>query len=624
VVFSLLFTTAVSATSRAADVEKTAPLKLDRSRFMGVDELKPGMTGYGLSVFSGTTIDTFHVEIVAVRHNYFPQSDMILAKGSGKGLEQAGIAAGMSGSPIYIDGRLVGALAYGWPFMVSPVMGITPIESMLELTAVAGRAEPSSGSSPPSSSSSRAAWRALLTSRGEEARESLGRLTAPAIGTSPGEARPIGAPLWLSGFDERIVSGLGEWLSPLGLKPVMAGGGSGTGSPGVKGDDLVPGSAVGVQLVRGDASASAIGTVTYREGNRILAFGHPLFHKGRTSYPMTTATIETVMPRLNDSFKFGSASEVVGTVDVDLRSGISGVIGPVPPMIPVVVHLKDELAASEQTFHYEVAEDQDLTGPFTAWVTSNSLLTHGKEVGDATLEIDMRLKLRDGRTLDMKNALASSYLPGAVSLEVARPIGLLLSNPMEKVALASVDVDLTVRQHLESLTLEEVVISNPTPTAGQTVDVRATFRNYRGATVTKRFALPIPPDLKGGTYKLRVCDSGQQQSWDSQRAPGLYDPQSVDQILKLLGSETPFNVLILTLVDPRPGVSAAGEELGRLPPSVLAALSARGVEGHYDLTKGTVLVRQDQTLEGMVQGCIEMDVKVVDNPRGVRAPEGNR
>jgi hypothetical protein len=624
VVFSFLLGLGLAAAAPAfsEDAPPTAT-KFDRTRYMGVDELAPGMKGFGLSVFSGSAVDTFWIEIVAVRHNYFPQSDMILARGSGNGLETAGIAAGMSGSPIYIDGRLVGALAYGWPFMVAPIMGITPIEAMLELLDAADRDVAAGGGGGASSGEGRAAWRALLTSRGEAARELIGRLNAPAAPRSMGEARPIGSPLWLSGFDSRVASGLEEWLGPLGFMPVAAGAaGEGKDDPGLGPEALVPGATIGVQLVRGDASASAIGTVTWREGNRILAFGHPLFHKGRTSYPMTTGTIETVMPRLNDSFKFGSASRVVGTVDVDLRPGISGLIGPAPRMVPVVVKVEDELAGNAQTFNYEVTEDEELTGPFTAYVTSNSLLTHGKEIGDATLDITTRVVLSDGRTVDAKNSLTSSYLPGAVAMEVARPIGLLLGNPMEKVSIGSVQVDVAVRHKLESLTLEEVVLGNSTPTAGENLDVVATFRNYRGVSFNRTFTMPLPLDLPAGTYKLRVCDAGDYMTWNSQRAPGLYDPQSVDQIIEILNAEKSFNTLVLTLVDSRPGVSAGGEELGRLPPSVLAALAAPGVAGAYDLTKGTVLAQQDVVMEGMVSGCVEMDVKAIDNPRGVRSPEG--
>ncbi len=586
---------------------------------MTADELRPGMTGYGLTVLEGTRIDTFQVEIVGVRKNYFPQSDMILARASGLGLDRIGIAAGMSGSPIYIEGRLIGALAYGWPFMVTPIMGITPIEAMLEIDAraVESAGEPGRGGGL-SGSGARAAWDRLLVTRGVDALPLVTALdpapdrTALSRGAAelPGAARPIGTPLWLGGFDDRLFPVLAEWLGPAGLVPLAAGSGGGADGPGA--ESLQPGAAVGVDLVRGDASAAAIGTVTLRDGDRILAFGHPFFHRGRSALPLSTATIQTVMPRLDDSFKFGSTARPVGVMDMDLRSGIGGRIGPVPAMIPVTVSIDDPLAGPAQTFRYEVATDEQLSGILAAWVTANSLLTNGKESGDATLDITTRMTLLDGRALETRNVAAAAFLPLAVAAEVARPAGLLLRNPLERVMLASVTVSVRIRHEMDVLTLDAVALATSRVESGKPLDVLVTLRNYRGDRIERRVAIPVPKELPAGAYALRVEDAGSFAQWDSQRAPGLYNVESVDQILAILSAEPPFNTLVVTLSDTRAGVSARGDDLGRLPPSVLSALSAPGVEGSYALTRGGVVSRQDVTLTGMVGGSRELSITVTE------------
>lgn len=596
----------------------------DSFRFIGVDELKPGMKGYGLSVFHGTTIDTFGVEIVAVRRNNTPQGDMILARGSGAGLERSGTVAGMSGSPIYIEGRLAGAMAYGWTYMTEPIMGITPIGEMLCLQAPPGEApEGGGGGAPPPEA--RAAWRALLATRGPEASALLERRGEST--RTPDGARPIGALLSISGFDAGAAAGVARWLEPLGAAAISAAGvsaagdgASGGASPGP--EDLVPGAAVGVQLVRGDASISAIGTLTWRDGDRIMAFGHPMLQRGRSAFPMTTATIQTVMPRLSDSFKMGSAGRLVGTVDLDLQTGIGGRIGPVPAMIPVTVRVEDAALAGRRTYRYEVAEDPDLTAALAAWATTSSVLAASKELGDATLELDARLSLRGGRSLRVRDVVASNSPAAVVAAAVGRPLALLLNNPLEKVTLDSAEVAVTIRHRLEVFRLEQVVVTTARPVAGGSLDLVATLRNYRGGAFERRLSLPLPAALPPGNYGLRVCDGAGHTAWDAKRAPGLYDPRSLDQVLDLLAREAPGNALVIVLVDSRPGVVAGGSELGRLPPSVMATLAAPGVSGGMGLTRGTVVARNDVILDGMVEGCEEMEITLFENPRGAARPAG--
>lgn len=601
--------------------------RLDRTRYIGVEEIRPGMKGYGLSVFAGSRIDTFHVEVLGVRHDYFPQNDMILAYGTGHGLEKSGIVAGMSGSPVYLDGRLAGALAYGWDFQSAPVMGITPIASMLPISGAA-LVPAEAGAAMSVTSGGRAFFDTLLTTRGVGVTalvlERLSESLAPGAGGS-GEGVRRTVPLWMSGLDPGALPGLAPFLSAAGFVPLAAGAG---GAPGDGGGALteaalVPGAAVAVQIVQGDASLSAVGTVTWREGDRILAFGHPMFHLGRAEFPMSTATIETVMPSFESSFKFGTASRVVGTIDIDLRNGIGGRIGAPPRTIPLTITVDDPLAGGSAVYHYEIADSPFLTPVMCASMSGSSLIARGKRAGDTTVDVRTTIRLVDGRTLSGVNTLNVGSPSAASTSEIIRPLSLLYDNPWEKVTIASVEQRIALRHRSESLSLVHAVLLTPSPHAGETARVAATFQNFRGESLERTLELRLPDGLTPREYTLQVCDSGGWMEAEGRRAPGRFRPQSLDGMLELLNDEPSGRQLILALVDTRPGVTAPGRELGRLPGSVLAAFRTPGVEDGMSLTQGTVEARRVIDFDAPVEGCIDLKLTLTENPRGSGA-KGSR
>lgn len=586
---------------------------------ISVDEIRPGMKGFGLSVFSGTRIDTFQVEVLDVRRNFMPQGDVILALGSGAGLEQSGIIAGMSGSPVYIEGRLAGALAYGWPYQVRPIMGITPIEQMLPMATPTG-ATGSPGQGGAATPERRAAWRSLLLAPPVDRLAALDAVLRPA-GSSPEPVDGAGrlqTPLWLGGAAPSAGAMAEQWFRPWSLMPLAAGQGGASGRSGGPGpDELLPGAAIGVVISRGDFAATAIGTVTWRQGDRVLAFGHPMFQGGLSRLPMATATIETVMPRVSSSFKLGSAARTVGTIDLDMSTGIGGSIGPSPAMIPVTIEVTDEaLPRGSRTFRSEVLSHEQLT-PLLAFVAaSNSLLASGIEQGETVVDVESRFVLRDGRELRQRHRVASNAPASDAAVALARPIGLLLQNPFETVELASVEASITIRHRMEQLTLEEVVVRTADPRPGRPVVVDARLRNYRGAIVHRSLSLDLPADLAPGDYRLRVASGASQMAWDQNRAPGLYEPADLGRVIDMLAAEKPEDLLTIALVRPGPGVTAGGRELGHLPPSVFSALAAPGVEGPFALTLSTVAATADVRLDAAVGGGVDIPIRLDHDPRG--------
>ncbi|MDZ4806258.1 MAG: hypothetical protein SGI90_15470 [Candidatus Eisenbacteria bacterium] len=612
------------AVETGASVEEARPpVAWDDRRFLAVEDIRPGMTGYGLTVISGTRIDTFHVEVIAVRRNFFPQSDVILARGSGAGMELSGIVAGMSGSPVYIDGRLAGALAYGWPFMREPIMGLTPIGEMLGLSAVEARpAEPAS-SPATARPERRAIWRELLRTTALTSRELVsGLLMGEAAPRSADGARVVATPLWTSGLDPRASAELGEWLAPHGVVPMAAGGTSQAEGAAPGAESLVPGGSIGLQFARGDISLAAIGTVTMREGDRVLAFGHPMFQRGRSRYPMASATIELVMPRLDDSFKLGSAQRAVGTVDLDLKNGIGGSVGTPPPMIPFRLTLKDNLPGAERIFNIELMDDEPLLPVLAAISTLNCAMAAGADADVATLELESTIRLANGRAINQRYVSSGVSPSLSAALSLLRSLALLTTNPLERVGVAGLDLRMTIRHEIEQANLTEIVRADGAVYPGGQLAITARLDNWRGELNRADLALDLPDDLEPGEYRLRVSAATDDRQWDQARAPGRWDPADLDNLIRLLESEAADDVLVLTLVKREPGVTAAGRDLGRLPPSVLSALAADGVSGPFALTDSRVVARVEVPMNRVISGSQEMAVTVTANPRA--ASGGNR
>ena len=277
----------------------------------------------------------------------------------------------MSGSPVYINGRLLGAVAYTWAFSKDPVGGITPIGEMLDLFP--------SGEIPPS----------------EEVERRLGSVDGESGSAlaDPSGARPIATPLVLSGFTPEAIAYLDPWLRERGF---VAGPGGGT-APGISCDSLVPGSAVGVQLIRGDWSAAAIGTLTYRDGDRILAFGHPFSGMGWVRFPLTAATIHTVFANQQVSSKIGSATTPCGTLVADRSVGVAGEIGARPAMIPVAVSIAGSGKLGKR-YHFEVARSRLLTPNLVGMTVVNSISEALYESGYATIRYNLTFHMNGGAT----------------------------------------------------------------------------------------------------------------------------------------------------------------------------------------------------------------------------------
>jgi hypothetical protein len=563
------------------------------------------MKGVGRSVFEGNRIEEFQVEILGVLKTASPDGDMILARVSGQGLEGTGIIAGMSGSPIYVEGRLIGALAFGWPFSTEAIGGITPIASMLALFQRGGGAAPETGERK-GAGLAPDLYDALWNATGESAWDLLVRGGDPADGLTP-----LRVPLSLSGFRPRARARAAALLERWGFLPVQ-GGATGTGSPAADGGGLQPGDAVGVDLVRGDARLAAIGTVTWAGDGRLLAFGHRMLNLGTAAYPLSRAEILTVLPSLASSFKMGSTGDVLGTVTGDYDAGIAGTFGPGPRLLPYAVTL--DLGERTRELHFELVDSDLLTPALAGLMAYNAMEDLSRLMGAATVRVTTDIALADGRRLHASSIQAGFSPPMALAGEIARLVGLLYANPFETVSVAGIDVAVRLDDAIQAGFLDRITVPPGPHRPGDAVPVDLEIRDYRGESRVVRAAVTIPVHAASGEMHLSVCDGVQAAGWDRERAPGRYAPRSLDQLIALVGSDTPYNRVVLRLWTAVASPVVGGREFPGLPPSLEPVLSDRLAGGRSVPSQSTVVYEGFKDFDQVVVGCQTVLLDVEPRP----------
>ncbi|MFO0945971.1 MAG: SpoIVB peptidase S55 domain-containing protein [Planctomycetota bacterium] len=329
--------------------------------YWNVDDVKPGMTGYGITVLKGTQTERFLVEVIGVLKSYSPGRDMILVRVAGLGLEKTGVMSGMSGSPVYVNEKLLGAIAFTWPFGKEPIGGITPFSQMIEYSKQV---------------TSKEQWisdhreylldRPYLVAADHES-GTQASISIPASSSIPqawgGQMVRLQTPLATSSMSTAAMEELTRVLGPMGMVPVQGGAASEHILAEHMNAKIEPGGAMAVGLVTGDVSMSAIGTVTAVTGDRVHGFGHPFFGSGICEFPLQTAYIHTVIPRQTVSSKMGSAISTVGKVDADVSTCVAGWLGKSADMVPLTVHVQSNISSLDKVFKCQVVRDRLLLPP---------------------------------------------------------------------------------------------------------------------------------------------------------------------------------------------------------------------------------------------------------------------
>jgi hypothetical protein len=542
---------------------------------MPLADVRPGMVGEALTVFQGTRPEPFKVRVVAVMRNFLPKQDVILVRAEDARVEFSGIVAGMSGSPVYVDGKLVGALAYAWSFAKEPLGGVTPIESMLT-----ERRRPRRVKEELLAQTEADGTRTLTVAEGGERGATSGggggRPTAldrglglpavlPAAAGEPRLAR-ASVPLSIAGFGPRAVAELAEELKPAGLVPLQAGGGRKLGGRAVAGR-VEPGSAIGVELVRGDMSTVGTGTVPYVDGNSVLAFGHPMFGIGEVYLPMVDAEIHSFLPSVSQSFKMSSPLVEVGTLVQDRQSCIIGDLGARTTMVPVNVRVTGP-GAEPRVFQAEVARNRRLTPMLASLVTSNAIADAEPDVADMVVTVTSKVNLKGHAPLELRDQLFTSEGVSGRALSGSRglrAVGDLLFNPFEPVVLDRMDVDVRVEYRRDVAEIVGVALPGDVIHAGDTVPLRVTLRPYAGAEYTETVPVPIPRNVGGDVVKIEVATGASVR-------PEMPQAESLRVYIDNLRRFYTASSIVVSVQTPEDGAAMRGRLLSSLPSSALDTL----------------------------------------------------
>jgi hypothetical protein len=589
----------------AADSQAPKAGKVD---IFPLKDVKAGMHGTAWTVFSGSEPESVPIEVIGIMRGQNGPQDIILAKMGGKA-QGTNVAAGMSGSPVYIDGKLVGAVALRFSvFSPDAICGITPIEYMLEINDF-DKSRPVGARTPQSPSGERAA-----------AVEVPGNLLGQLVGAGAQSSfarvptmTPIDTPLVLSGFSEATVSTFQPLFNQMGIVAVQGGASAAymTSKP-AKGweHSLNPGEAVSGILVSGDMSMTGMGTVTYNDGKHVLAFGHPFFNLGPLDMPMAKSEILMVMSSAFQPTKFGNATEVVGALHQDRFSGIMGELGSEAPSIPV--HLKvrsmgpNNTVVKERDLHFNVFVHQKWT-PFLMTLTLFNSLQQVNEYAD---EITYRMHgdvVLDGLpNMTGSTMLAPSDLPAPAAMVLASWWGdkfnRLFLNSVTTPKLKSVEVSVDLLPERRSATIESAWTPATEVEAGSQVPVKVYLRPYRGDVVEKSFNVKIPAGMPKGDHRILLCDADTMNRLPHAAANGNRY-MDIPETISLLNQERSNNQVYVSLVEGRPTYYADDKTLPSLPSSVLNVLqtertASRGLIGTPESAQEQLAIPFEQVVSG--------------------------
>ncbi|MGH7177032.1 MAG: hypothetical protein ACREJC_06620, partial [Tepidisphaeraceae bacterium] len=527
----------------------------DPSRHMRVSEVREGMTGYGLSVFKGTKIERFNVEVVSVLRNFNPKYDVVLIKCSGANLEHTGSVSGMSGSPIFLKDnqgreRMIGAFAYGWPLMKDPLAGVQPIEYMLALPDPkpneAANARTAIRSAAGDAAQKRARWSlsdcVLLPGMTTPPRSyplaKLGSLDPnPSLLTGGADdatrLAPLVTPLLVAGVPQKLLDQFHPLFRAYGLTPFQTGGVGGSASPDAAVVGLEPGSTLAAPLLTGDIEMTAVGTCTETIGDRVFGFGHSFNDEGPISLPMAAGQVNGIVASINQSWKLGAYTKIHGTLTTDQTVGVAGRVGAAPPLVPMELRVVYADGSIDQTYRFNVVRHPKFT-PLLASVAMSVAASAGHDFPqNNTLDYNFDIEFTNGQKVTINNS-AVDAVPAALLADISLPMIAASDNPFERVGVSKINGTMRVVGDSQQASIVSVNVPKLKFRAGETVKAYVSYRPFRAAEAVLPVELELPHDLPNGNYRMVVCDSQRFLQDEITARPFRFTSESIDEVFEML------------------------------------------------------------------------------------------
>jgi hypothetical protein len=536
------------------------------------------MEGTGKTCLQGHELVTFNAKVLGVLKGIAPGRDLVLARLSGANLEYTGVIAGMSGSPVYFDGKLLGAVAYTWSFNKEPIAGITPFSQMRSFAErkPAGRPVIAAGAD------SAMPLAALDIGRDPFSHLEDAAANSPvAVAARSGGPVPIAIPLAATGFSQRCLDDLQRYLRPLGMLPVASGGASNEAKQSEPANSIVPGASLGASLITGDFDLSGLGTVTHVEGNQVWGWGHPFMETGHSQYLLRSGYVHVVNPKLDLSTKMGSPLSSLGVINADVSTCIAGELGAKPDMLPVTMTLQAP-SGEKQQYKVEIVRQPELLGPMIATVLGNALDAGGDVGQEITLSMEASIHAQGLEPIRFKNTYSGGSVAGSQGAkgllnQVAIIADGLTRNPFAPARLESVECHAVVTDKRTSAAITSVRLNSDRYEPGDELVASVTLRPYKCDPVTTEIKLQLPKDLPPGNYAAAICDAGSHLKAMFQEEPNILVARSVPEIARVyrLQLEEKRETLYLRVLTPDSGVAVDRVSLPQLPTSVRAALESR-------------------------------------------------
>ncbi len=501
-----------------------------------LSEIKEGMKGTARTVFRGSEPEEFNVEILGVVPGGIgPRQDLIVGKISGGEADRTAVFAGMSGSPVYINGKLIGAISYSFPFSKEAICGITPIEQMIDIFELKQPTR-SIAREPRTVSFSELAsadWLMGLP-RSPAANGVLSGVPSnSALMTVAGQTfQRIATPVTFTGLSQETLNYFAPQLLQAGLLPVAASGGSASMTPMKPADakTLLGGASVSMQLTRGDYSLAAAGTVTLRDGDKVYAFGHPFLSLGSSDLPMSESHVVAVVPNINNSFKLAVPDAMVGSMTQDRATGVFGNLGRAPAMIPVRLNINTSRGGTE-TLNFEVARDEFLTPLLLNITIFNSITAQERSLGDTTISLTGEVRVKGQDPIRIERRFAGSQSAPMASGSIIGPVGTLLRSRFDDLKIEGISIDLTSEDGMKLAALDRLSIDRSKVRAGETVEVQAFARTSAGKIFVQKIPFTIPAETPVGLFTITVGDGGQiQQNSTIQQ----FVPRDISELIRMI------------------------------------------------------------------------------------------
>jgi hypothetical protein len=611
--------------------QSTRSSLFDPARHMHVSEVHPGMTGYGLSVFKGTQIERFDVEVLSVLKNFNPKYDVVLIRCKGDYLKHTGSIAGMSGSPIFVRDdqgrdRMIGAFAYGWPMTKDPVAGVQPIEYMLQLPVdrqpilAAGSTTQPAGAGKPDHSDAHQGlswslvdagllplWRPATREQRAAPQDDLGASSRVGISEQI-QLEPLVTPLMAAGLSPTLLKQVSPLFQKYGLTPLQAGGGSAAGDQRIA---LAPGSVLAVPLLTGDVDLTAIGTVTEVIGNRVFGFGHPFNNEGDVALPMGSGQINGVIPNLQTSFKLGAMAQDLGCLTTDESVGVAGRLGAQAPMVPIEFHGSYANGSPARMYRFRAALHPKFT-PMLAGVALAAAVSGPSEPPQFnTLDYNLNLEFSNGQSLQIGDMAVNANIQELFG-ELAIPITAASDNPFERVQIRKITGDVKISSTARQAQILEVNLPRSRFRPGETVKAYVTYKPFRETEGIMPVELELPRDLPQGVYQLTISDAQRWFADEQQAEPFRFTAGNLKEVFGVLkdAAEIRQNAIYLRLLRQPDGVAVGRSALSQLPSSRRQILLGAGRSNITPFVSSTMkIVPTDMVMTGSAEFAITVDPK---------------